>query len=221
MTNDRPDFASLRQQMVEEQLVARGVEDTAVLHAMRTVPRELFVTPEHQDQAYRDGALPLFAKQTISQPFVVAMMCSYAKLQPSDRVLEIGAGSGYAAAVMSQIVAHVYAVERLPELSRFATNNLAKADITNVTIIEGDGTIGVPQHAPFDAILVAANAPKIPKALKQQLAVNGRLIIPVGRRKKHRLVRITRTAENRYTQAKLNPVRFVPLIGVEGWKVNE
>lgn len=207
--------------MVEEQLIVRGVEDTAVLNAMRAVPRELFVPPERRAEAYKDGALPTYAGQTISQPFVVAMMCSYAKLSPADRVLEIGAGSGYAAAVLSQMVAHVYAVERIRELAEFARENLRAAGIGNVTTIEGDGTLGVPEFAPYDAILVAANSPRIPKPLREQLAINGRLIIPVGGRKKHRLVRITRTAENRYKQVNLNPVRFVPLIGEEGWRLKD
>lgn len=219
MGDDTPDFAALRAQMVDEQLVARGVEDSAVLHAMRTVPRELFVPFERRTDAYKDGALPLFAGQTISQPFVVAMMCSYAALRRDDRVLEIGAGSGYAAAVISRIVSHVYAIERILELAEFARANVKAAGYDNVTIIQGDGTLGLPDRAPFDAILVAANSPRIPKALREQLALGGRLVIPVGRRKKHRLVRITRTAENSYKQINLNPVRFVPLIGEEGWKV--
>lgn len=213
-----PDFAQQREEMVRQQLVGRGIRDTAVLRAMHTVPRHLFVPQPIRGAAYKDRALPLFAKQTISQPYVVARMIEHLQLQPSDRVLEIGAGSGYAAAVMSRVAAHVYTIERLPELAQYAATHLQKVGYDNVTVIQGDGTLGLPEEAPFDAITVAANGPKVPPSLKEQLAINGRLIIPVGNRKKQRLLLIRRTAPDTFTETPLTPVRFVPLIGEEGWE---
>ncbi|MEM7335948.1 MAG: protein-L-isoaspartate(D-aspartate) O-methyltransferase [Chloroflexota bacterium] len=218
MAESLPDFGQLREEMVETQLKARGVRDTAVLNAMRTVPRELFVPPKVRAAAYRDRALPLLAEQTISQPFIVAKMIELLQLKPSDRVLEIGAGSGYAAAVMSQIVAHVYSVERLPQLATYARHHLEKGGFDNVTVFDADGTLGLPDHAPYDAIAVAASGPRIPTELPKQLAINGRLILPVGKEKKQRLILVTRKSQRRFSKKRLAPVRFVPLIGQDGWE---
>lgn len=218
MSDLPPDFTQLRREMVQKQLVARGVQDTAVLQAMLAVPRELFVPREIRAAAYEDRALPLLAKQTISQPLIVAKMIESLELKAADKVLEIGAGSGYAAAVMSQIVTQVYTVERLPELVSYASYHLQKGGFDNVTVVEADGTLGYPTHAPFNAITAAANSPKVPPSLLKQLAMNGRLIIPIGKRKKQRLVLIKRTASNRFSKTTLSSVRFVPLIGEDGWQ---
>jgi protein-L-isoaspartate(D-aspartate) O-methyltransferase len=211
-----------RHKMVAEQVARRGIHDTAVLAAMRQVPREEFVHPSHQEQAYDDGPLPIGAGQTISQPYVVALMIARLELQPGDKVLEIGCGSGYAAAVLSRIVGEVYTVERIPELAEFARRNLARCGYENVHIHQGDGTTGWPEHAPFNGIVVAAGGPKIPLALRKQLVVNGRLVIPVGDvPRAQRLIRITRTGPKSFHKETLSHVRFVPLIGAQGWEEKE
>lgn len=207
-----------RLRMVAEQIEARGVSHSAVLAAMRTVPRELFVPPADRHLAYEDTPLPIPAGQTISQPFVVAYMISVIAPRPTDRALEIGTGSGYAAAVLAQVVAEVYSVERHPELVEYARANLAATGVGNVHVQEGDGTLGWPQHAPYDGIIVTAGGPVVPMALKQQLAPGGRLVMPVGRNRHHQhLVLLTRQDGDHYREEKLSPVAFVPLIGHEGW----
>ena len=204
--------------MVAEQIEGRGLDDPAVLAAMRQVPRELFILPKYRDHAYDDGPLPILAGQTISQPYVVALMIAKLKLEPNDKVLEIGTGSGYAAAVLSRIAAQVYTVERIEELVTFARENLALCGYGNVLVQHSDGTMGWPEHAPYDAIVVAAGGPKVPATLRNQLAVGGRLVIPVGTEPRaQRLVRITRTAPNSFHKEILSHVRFVPLIGEQGW----
>jgi protein-L-isoaspartate(D-aspartate) O-methyltransferase len=171
--------------MIREQIVARGIDDPAILNAFNTVPRELFTLPRYRKWAYDDAPIPTLAKQTISQPFVVALMLSLLKLRRSDCVLEIGAGSGYAAAVLSCIVKEVYTMERHAELAAFAREKLAAGGFDNVTVRFGDGTQGWPDKAPFDAIVVAASGPSIPAALKQQLSLGGRLVMPVGHDRRH------------------------------------
>lgn len=206
-----------RERMVETQIAARGVSDPAVLRAMRAVPREEFVPEELRSQAYMDGPLPIAAGQTISQPFIVASMVQSLKLKADDRVLEIGVGSGYAAAVIAEIVDEVYGIERHEELATTASERLERLGYDNIEICHGDGTRGWEEKAPFDAIVVAAAGPKIPESLKEQLAVGGRMVIPVGSSTfDQSLVRITRT-EKGFEQEKLEAVRFVPLVGEEGW----
>jgi protein-L-isoaspartate(D-aspartate) O-methyltransferase len=213
-----PDFTKARNEMVESQIAGRGVRDPAVLHAMRTVPRERFVADYQQDQAYDDGPLPIGEGQTISQPYVVALMAAAIEPRPGDRVLEVGTGSGYAAAVLATIVAEVYTIERLGSLARKAEQRLASLGYRNVHVLEGDGTLGWADHAPYDGIIVTAGGPRIPAPLLDQLAVGGRLIIPVGPALRYQhLERVTRTAADRYEHENLEEVAFVPLIGKEGW----
>ncbi len=212
------EFTAQRLQMVADQIENRGITDAAVLEAMRTVPRELFVRRSYLADAYIDGPLPIIAKQTISQPFVVAYMIAALHLAPTDRVLEIGTGSGYAAAVLSRIVQDVYTVERLPALADYARARLAKVGYDNIHIRVADGTLGWPEHAPYNGIVVAAGGPSVPQALTDQLAVGGRLVIPVGRDQNHQdLYRLTRVSETNVVEEKLSPVAFVPLIGEAGW----
>lgn len=219
MSNPFPDFPALRRRMVQEQLIDRGIADRAVLHAFATVPREHFVPEPYRDQAYRDRPLPIPAGQTISQPYVVAWMMSLLDLQPVDRVLEIGAGSGYAAALLGAIVNEVVTVERHPVLAAYARERLADLGLDNVLVVEGDGTQGWPDRAPYDAIIVAAGGPAVPPALKEQLAVNGRLIMPVGKQqRRQRLVRVVQEADGRFRRQSFGAVAFVPLIGAEGWE---
>lgn len=208
-----------RQRMVAEQIEERGLKDEAILHAMRTVPREAFILPKYQSYAYDDCPLPILAGQTISQPYVVAFMIDKLKLGSTDKVLEIGTGSGYAAAILSRIAARVYTVERIAELVEFARDNLNRCGYTNVFIHHGDGTIGWPEHAPYDGIIVAAGGPKIPTTLRNQLTIGGRLIIPVGKEPRaQQLIRITRTGPRAFHKETLSHVRFVPLIGEQGWE---
>ena len=211
-------FAAEREQMVLEQIADRGIRDAAVLRAMRLVPRERFVPHASQRFAYDDGPLPIPANQTISQPYVVAYMIAALALRPEERVLEIGTGSGYAAAVLSRIVREVYTVERHRELADYAGERLAALGYDNVHVCHGDGTRGWPEHAPYDGIIVAAGGPGVPPSLRDQLAVGGRLVMPVGRsRQQQHLVRVRRRPDGDYDEERLAPVAFVPLIGVEGW----
>lgn len=214
-------FDKRRQSMVDTQLVARGIHDPAVLAAMRTVPREAFVPPAWADAAYDDTPLPIGDGQTISQPYIVALMTEAMQLSPDDRVLEIGTGSGYSAAVLSCIAAHVYTVERLNALVLTARRRLGRLGFTNVSVHDGNGTLGWPEHAPYDRIVVTAGGPFVPPALQNQLATGGRLIMPVGEDLDlQRLIRVTRRSETQFDQEDLGEVRFVPLIGVEGWSIS-
>lgn len=213
------DFATERTRMVDQQLRNRDIEHTAVLDAMETVPRDVFVPEEYKQFAYTDSPLPIPADQTISQPYVVAYMIAQLDPKPEDRVLEIGGGSGYAAAVLSRIVKAVYTVERHATLVEYARERLAQLGYDNVHVRHGDGTQGWPEHAPYDGIIVAAGGPTVPVPLQEQLAVNGRLVIPVGRaRRQQRLVLVTRTGADAFQRDVLSPVAFVPLIGEEGWE---
>jgi protein-L-isoaspartate(D-aspartate) O-methyltransferase len=204
--------------MIREDLLGRGIKDAAVLRAMREVPREAFIASELVAHAYDDRPLPIEEEQTISQPYIVAYMTEALELTPTDRVLEIGTGSGYAAAVLSRIVTTVYSVERLATLATNARERLAELGYSNIVVHEGDGTLGWPEHAPYDAIVVTAGAPKLPEPLLTQLAIGGRLVIPTGPTSfLQMLVRVRRLAENDYRSEELCPVRFVPLIGAAGW----
>jgi protein-L-isoaspartate(D-aspartate) O-methyltransferase len=209
-----------RERMVATQIEARGITDPLVLDAMRTVPRERFVPVSLAKFAHDDGPLPIGDDQTISQPYIVAVMARAAGLKPGARVLEIGTGSGYSAAVLSRIAAEVYTVERVGALADAARARLAEIGYGNVHVREGDGTLGWPAHAPYDAIVVTAGGPRVPGTLLHQLAVGGRLVMPVGPGARHqRLVRVTRTDVHEYQYENLEEVAFVPLIGAEGWTV--
>ena len=209
-------FAEQRAWMVQHQLEAWGIADPRVLDAMRRVPRELFVPDNERDAAYYDGALPIGEGQTISQPFVVATMTEVLRLRGDEKALEIGTGSGYQTAVLSLLAHQVYTVERIARLSHQAQETLARCGAGNVHFLVGDGSLGWPEHAPYDAILVTCAAPAVPQPLVEQLADGGRLIVPVGPRGYQDLVLVRRTGEN-VTQDRLSPVAFVPLIGQHGW----
>ena len=203
--------------MVEQQLKARGIDDTAVLAAMETVPRELFVPHEYRDSAYKDGPLPIGDGQTISQPYMVALMTQCLQLQGHEKVLEIGTGSGYQMAVLLAITPHVYSIERLPALAQYAVENLHSLGYKNLPVKVGDGSCGWPEEQPFDGIIVTAGATDIPIVLKEQLADGGRLVIPVGPRYSQDLFRVTRRGDQFVTEA-FTACVFVPLIGKYGWK---
>jgi len=209
--------AALRERMVDRQIEIRGVRDQAVLSAMRKVPRERFVPESLAELAYTDRPLPIGEGQTISQPYIVAMMTDALTLRPHDRVLEIGTGSGYGAAVLSVLVAEVDTIERLEELAESARTRLVELGYANVHVRHGDGSLGWPAHAPYDAIVVTASGPDVPTALLEQLAIGGRLVMPIGNRDRQRLVRVERTGPERYTREILEAVVFVPLIGAQGW----
>ncbi|MBI3926420.1 MAG: protein-L-isoaspartate(D-aspartate) O-methyltransferase [Armatimonadetes bacterium] len=206
-------FVRARDHMMQSQLIARGISDKRVLRAMMQVPREEFVPSHSRDRAYADCPLPIGCDQTISQPYVVALMLQELRLRPEDRALEIGTGSGYAAAVLSLLVREVHTVERYPRLAAEAARRLHRLAYDNVTVYHGDGTMGLPQQAPFQAILVSAAGTEMPSVLGGQLAIGGRIVLPVGRGSSQTLLRVYRTAENRYREEELGSVRFVPLIG--------
>ena len=213
------DRAAERNAMVERHLVARGIRDPRVLAAMRTVPREAFIAGELAEFAYEDAPLPIASAQTISQPYIVALMTAALELEPRQRVLEIGTGSGYAAAILSRVAGEVYTIERHAELAETAGRRLAELGYANVHVRYGDGTLGWAEHAPYDAIIVAAGGPQVPDALLAQLAVGGRLVIPIGETPRdQRLLRVRRVAGGRYEREDLGGVRFVPLIGAGGWQ---
>lgn len=207
-----------RDEMVRTQLERRGVEDERILGAFREVPREHFVPPARRDMAYRDGPIPIGKGQTISQPYVVALMTEMLELESGDRVLEIGTGSGYQAAILAAVGAEVFTVERHGNLAESARAALDEAGYSDVEIKTGDGTRGWEEHAPYDGILVTAAGPDVPDSLREQLAVGGRLVMPVeaamGRQK---LVRVTRTGEDEFETEKKGAVAFVPLVGEEGY----
>ena len=213
-----PDFAALRRYMVERHIAARGIDDPRLLDAFQTVPREQFVAPEYRARAYDDGPLPIGHGQTISQPYIVALMIAAAEVGAEDRVLEVGAGSGYAAAVLGQVVREVVSIERLAMLADEARQRIAALGLDRVVIVEGDGGNGWPARAPYDAILVAAAAPSVPRALLDQLRCpGGRMVIPLGGEGwSQKLVKIVRTAKGDFATTDLCGVRFVPLIADGG-----
>ena len=202
--------------MVQQQLRGRDIADERVLAAMERVRRELFVPPELRDRAYEDAALPIGSGQTISQPYMVARICEALALTGRERVLDVGTGSGYQAAVLAELAAEVDTIERIPELAERARENLATAGYERVSVHVGDGTRGVPERAPFDAIAVAAAAPELPQLLYEQLEPRGRLVVPVGRRRAQRLELVVRSPEGPAVIRSV-PCRFVPLVGEQGF----
>jgi protein-L-isoaspartate(D-aspartate) O-methyltransferase len=212
----KTNLESARRRMVERQLRRRGIEDERVLAAMEAVPREAFLPKALREQAYADSALPIGEEQTISQPWIVAAICQALELAGSELVLEVGTGSGYSAAVLARLAAHVVSIERHEALSREATAVLQALGIRNVEIVVGDGSLGVPERASFDAIAVHATAPAPPPALIDQLADGGRLVVPVSAGDADALT-VLRRARDRIETTDLGPCRFVPLIGKEGF----
>lgn len=212
------DFASEREAMIERQLRRRGIGEPEILDAFRAVPREAFVGDDVSHLAYGDHPLPIAAEQTISQPYIVALMTQAAAIRPGDRVLEVGAGSGYAAAVIGQIAGKVIGIERQHVLVESARERLKRLGYDNVEVVEGDGTRGWPDAAPFDAILAAASGSHVPEALVAQLAPGGRLVMPIGEPGwVQELVKVTKEDNGVLRRESLCSVRFVPLIGEEGW----
>ena len=213
------DYAVARRRMVEQHIIARGVDDQRVIQAMLEVPRHCFVEPGLQSHAYADGSLPIGEKQTISQPYIVAVMTSALGLNGSERVLEIGTGSGYQTAILAKLAKRVYSVERISTLAAQARRILDLLNLYNINIKIGDGTIGWKEQAPFDCILVAAGGPEIPDSYLQQLDMGGKLVMPIGDRNSQVLVRVSKT-EKGYVEEPLMDCRFVPLIGQRGWSVD-
>jgi protein-L-isoaspartate(D-aspartate) O-methyltransferase len=211
-----PDYTAERLVMIRGQLQRRGITDRRVLQAMQEVPRHAFVAPEWRHEAYSDRPLPIADAQTISQPYMVAIMTQSLVLQGHERVLEVGTGSGYQAAVLSRLAAHVYTIEYFPDLAERARALLQRLGYTNVQVSTGDGSLGFPTYAPYHGILVAAAAPRVPQSLLTQLAEGGRLVIPVGSATSQELLIITRHGDG-YSQLRSVPCRFVPLLGQEGW----
>ncbi len=213
---DEAYFEKKRLNMVDTQLQARGIRNEAVLEAMTRVPRHRFVPEKYRDRAYADTPLGIGCDQTISQPYMVALMTEALSLTPESRVLEIGTGSGYQAAVLAELAAEVYTVERHAELSEQAAETLSLLGYKNVQTTVGDGTLGWPEHAPYDGIIVTAGAPDVPESLKNQLADGGRLVVPVGTRPLQRCVCVRRRG-NKFKSKDLVSCVFVPLLGAEGW----
>ncbi|HMK87600.1 MAG TPA: protein-L-isoaspartate(D-aspartate) O-methyltransferase [Steroidobacteraceae bacterium] len=212
------DYNKRRKQMVDRHLAHRGIRSTVVLEAMKGVPREQFLPEDLREFAYEDTPLPIAEGQTISQPYIVAMMTEALELEGGETVLEIGTGSGYAAAVLARIAKDVYTIERIGQLAEKSAAALARLGYHNVHVLHADGTLGWPAHAPYDAIVVAAGGPQVPESLKAQLKIGGRLVIPVGAdRGLQELLRVVRTGQHEYTTEELADVRFVPLVGEEGW----
>ncbi|MGH3103361.1 MAG: protein-L-isoaspartate(D-aspartate) O-methyltransferase [Gaiellaceae bacterium] len=211
-----PELPEQRERMVERQLRRRDIVDERVLAAMLRVPRELFVPEGLRRRAYDDAALPIGSGQTISQPYMVARICEALALRGGERVLDVGTGSGYQAAVLAELAGEVHTIERVPELADRARATLAAAGYTDVRVHVGDGTLGLPGHAPFTAIAVAAAAPRLPQALYEQLEPRGRLVVPVGRRRGQELQLVIRSPEGPAVVRSV-PCRFVPLVGEEGF----
>ncbi|HZO49492.1 MAG TPA: protein-L-isoaspartate(D-aspartate) O-methyltransferase [Gaiellaceae bacterium] len=211
-----PELAAQRARMVERQLRRRGIRDERVLAAMGRVPRELFVPASERAHAYADGALPIGFGQTISQPYMVAATCELLGLSGDENVLDVGTGSGYAAAVLAELAERVTTIERVPELAERARAALLAAGYPQVEVVVGDGSLGVPERAPFHAIAVAAAAPGIPESLYAQLAPGGRLVLPIGSRENQRLALVVKTPEGP-AEVRSLPCRYVPLLGAEGF----
>jgi protein-L-isoaspartate(D-aspartate) O-methyltransferase len=211
------EFATARNRMVESQLVSRGIKDTRVLETMRKVPRHRFVEEALVSQAYNDHPLPIGEKQTISQPYMVALMTEALELQGDEKVLEIGTGSAYQTAILAELAEKIYSIERIRPLSIKARRILDELGYFNVVLKVGDGTVGAKEEAPFNSIIVTAGSPEIPQPLVDQLAMGGRLVVPVGDKYTQSLMRVVRTKEG-ITKTDLGGCRFVDLLGRHGWK---
>ena len=212
------DFVALRERMIERHIEGRGLDDPALVAAFRSVPREAFVSRDYAEAAYADTPLPIGNGQTISQPYIVALTIDAAEIGPKDKILEIGAGSGYAAAVIGRIAKQVIAVERHHELVRIADERMRRLGYDNVVIVEGDGTLGCPEEAPFDAIVGAASGSHVPQALVDQLKPGGRIVMPLGGPGSVQvLVKVTKREDGTLEQENLGAVRFVPLVGAHGY----
>ncbi len=219
MTLTMADYAAERDAMIERQLRRRGIGERQILDAFRQVPREEFISDEYAHLAYGDHPLPIEANQTISQPYIVALTIQAARIKAGDKVLEVGSGSGYAAAVISRIAAKVIGIERQHDLVEVSRERLKRLGYDNVEIVEGDGTRGCPEYAPFDAIVAAASGSHVPKAFMEQLSDGGCIVMPVGDPGwVQELVKVTKRADGSVERQNLGGVRFVPLIGEEGWK---
>jgi len=213
------DFTTLRKRMVERQIAARGLDDPKLLAAFRAVPREDFIGGDYADYAYQDSPLPIESGQTISQPYIVALTIDAAGIGEGDKVLEVGAGSGYAAAVIGQIAGEVIAVERIHGLAMLAEKRMRQLGYHNVTIVEGDGTLGWPEEAPFDAIVAAASGSHVPQSWIAQLRPGGRIVMPIGGpHEVQSLIKVTKEEDGTLSRENLGGVRFVPLIGQEGFR---
>jgi protein-L-isoaspartate(D-aspartate) O-methyltransferase len=218
MVETLTEYTREREAMVDRHLKRRGITEQRILDAFLAVPREAFISPDYAHLAYGDHPLPIESGQTISQPYIVALMIQAARIKPGDTVLEVGAGSGYAAAVIGRIARRVIAIERHAELVPIARERMQRLGYGNVEIVEGDGTKGCPDEAPFDAILAAASGSHVPNALITQLAPGGRLVMPVGTPGGvQELIKVTKGEDGILKQENLGGVRFVPLIGEEGW----
>lgn len=212
------EFEALRERMIERHIVARGIDNASLIAAFRAVPREAFVSAGFETAAYADAPLPIGSGQTISQPYIVALTVDSAEIGPDDKVLEIGAGSGYAAAIIGQIAKQVIAIERHGELARLASERMAKFGYDNVRIVEGDGSRGYPEEAPFDAIVAAASGSHVPQVILDQLKPGGRIVMPLGDPGAiQQLVKLTKRADGTLKQEDLGAVRFVPLIGAHAF----
>lgn len=215
--NGTQPFAAERFSMVESQLRQRGIRDERLLAAMSTVPRHEFVSQENWNEAYADHPIPIAEKQTTSQPYMIAAMIQAAEIKPEDRVLEIGAGSGYQTALLAELASQVFAVERYASLAETAQKTLGRLGYRNAKIVTGDGSLGMAEAAPFDAIIVSAAAPRVPQALIDQLAVGGRLIVPVGESEQQVVQLLQKNADGTTSVRALEGCRFVPLIGEQGF----
>lgn len=211
-------YDSKRQYMVETQIVARGIKDKMVIDALRKIPRHLFLDEALWPQAYEDHAMPIGEKQTISQPYIVAFMTEALQLTDKQKVLEIGTGSGYQTAILAEIADQVYSIERIPSIAKRARKVFDKLQYRNVVITIGDGTSGWKEHSPYDGIIVTASSPKVPKPLLGQLAIGGRLVIPIGEESSQDLMVFTKEDENNYTEENYGGCRFVKLVGEYGWR---
>src|ERR1051326_2391893 len=215
--NGTQPFTTERGSMVELQLRQRGISDERLLAAMAKVPRHEFVNPQNWAEAYADHPIPIAEQQTTSQPYMIAAMVQAAGIKPEDSVLEIGAGSGYQTAVLAELASQVFAVERYASLTEAARATLERLGYRNAKIVTGDGSLGLPESAPFDAIIVSAAAPRVPQALMDQLAVGGRLLIPIGDAEQQILQLVQRNADGTTNVRTLEGCRFVPLIGEQGF----
>lgn len=213
---EEDEYARARERMVDDQLIGRDIIDRRVLEAMGSVPRHEFIPSDLQHLAYADGPLPIGFHQTISQPYIVALMAQLACLRGDETVLEVGTGSGYQAAVLARLARQVYTLERIPDLARGARGVLERLRLDNVEVLEGDGSLGLPEHAPYQAILVSAAAPRAPQPLKEQLADGGWLVLPVGGRDGQILERWRRRGHD-FNRERVTAVAFVPLVGDHGW----